>query len=263
MARQRTAAGGAGLLLVVSLAVMVPVTVAADGAVAGAVGAAAQPDASLADDAVDTSTIPLPDRDAAEPPVGQLDASGRVSVEVLHEPGRGSALRREVIRLDGVVLGSSPGVVLVKVPPAAVRALEGRPGVVSVRSPLRVDLIPDPVEEAASVLATSDVHVGLTNASAWHVAGFRGDGVKVGIVDYLDGATWSAAQASGDVPVPAGTFCLDEGAVCNIWSAGSPHGVAVGEVIYDMALGTVFYLATAVTVTDLAAAVAWFDEQGV
>jgi hypothetical protein len=217
----------------------------------------------LTDDAVDLSTTPLRDRDAAEPLIGQLDASGQVTVEIIHEPGRGRAVRDEVDRLNGEVLGSSPGVVLVTIAPAAVRALERRPGVEYVRSPLRVDLVPDPVGEAASSQATTDVHIALTNASTWHAAGFHGVGVKVGIVDFFDGAAWTTAQASGDVPVPAGTFCRNVGFSCDLWSFGSSHGVAVGEVIYDMAPGTVFYLATVGTVTDLAAAVTWFDEQGV
>ena len=255
--------GGVTVLLAVALVVGASSAVASDGAVTGELGAAARSDDSLTDDVVDVTDTSLRSRDAAEPSFGQLDASGRVTVEVLHGPGRGREVRNEVELLDGVVLGSSPGVVLVKVPPVAVVALERRPGVEHVRLPLRVDLVPDPVDDAFSVLATSDVHVGLTNASSWHAAGFVGAEVKVGIVDHFDGAVWTAAQAAGDVPAPVGTFCRSEGVVCDLWAAGSRHGVGVGEVIYDMAPGVVFYLATAVTVTDLAAAVAWFDDQGV
>ena len=46
-----------------------------------------------------------------------------------------------------------------------------------------------------------------TNAAAWQAAGYKGGGVKVGIVDFFDATVWNAAQTAGEVPAPAGTFC--------------------------------------------------------
>ncbi len=193
-----------------------------------------------------------------------LDASGRVTVEIVHRSGADrAAIQGEVGRLDGSVLGSSPGVTLVKVPPVAVAALERRPGVEYVRSPLRVDLLPEPLDASVLPMGIGDIHVTATNAAAWQNAGYQGDGVKVGILDDFDGGVWSAAQSSGDVPATAGTFCRYEGGACDIWSAGFRHGVAVAEIVHDMAPGATLYLASAATVTDLSAAVAWFDSQGV
>lgn len=212
---------------------------------------------------VPAPTPPTRDRDGNGARFGVPDPTGRVTVEVLHSSGTGGAIRGEVGRLGGEVLGSSPGVTLMRVAPEAVDAFERRPDVAFVRSPLRVDLLPDQQPSSASLLGAGDAHVVTTNAAAWQAVGYRGKGIKVGIVDYFDGGAWSTAQSYGAVPAPSATFCRVAGGSCNLWSAGSRHGVAVAEIIHDMAPDATLYLATAVTVTDLAAAVAWFDSQGV
>jgi hypothetical protein len=229
-------------------------------------GAATPSDDLVSTDQLAQDVVPMsndrPDR--AQLLTRSLDSTGRVTVEIVHKSGADrAAIQGEVRRLDGSVLGSSPGVTLVKVPPMAVAALERRPDVGYVRSPLRVDLLPGPLDDSGVSLDIGDIHVTATNASGWQNAGYQGDGVKVGIIDYFDEGVWSAAQSSGDVPAPAGTFCRNQGFPCDLWSADSRHGVAVAEVVHDMAPGAIVYLATAVTVTDLAAAVAWFDRQGV
>ncbi len=195
--------------------------------------------------------------------LGAPDSVGRVRVEIVHAPKAAGAVRTEVGRLGGEVLGVSPGVVLVEVLPERVAELWDRADVLDIRSPLRVDLLPGPIQPATTLLATPETHVSLTNAAAWQDAGHLGGGVKVGIVDFFNGTEWSAAEASGDVPGPAGTFCQYQGSVCDIWTASSKHGVAVAEIVHDMSPGATLYLATVGTVTELGEAVAWFDAQGV
>ncbi len=102
-----------------------------------------------------------------------------------------------------------------------------------------------------------------TNIAAWHTAGYKGTGVKVGVIDYFDTGAWNAAKAAGEVVAPAGTFCRQNGASCDIWTGGSPHGTAVSEVVLDMAPGAKLYLATAVTTADLKLVVDYFKSQGV
>ncbi len=266
MAGNRTSIKSFSLILTV-LWVASLMAVAAPGAVAtdGAVGASGPFPVSLTanEDATDGPAVPVRDGDSAAAAWGVPDATGRVTVEIVHTRGVDSAAGEQVARLYGEVLGSSPGVTLVRVPVADVPALQLRSDVEYVRSPLRVDLLPDPIQASGAVEAASDVHVTVTNAAAWLDAGQRGDGIKVGIVDFFDGAKWSAAQSAGELPPAAGTFCRSGGASCDLWNTGSSHGVGVAEVIHDMAPGASLYVATAVTVTDLAAAVEWFDAQGV
>ena len=224
-----------------------------------------EPGDGLRSDDIAADVFDTPPRDQIDvgPPLGLLNATGRVTVEIVHTPGADQDIRHEVARFDGRVLGESPGVILAEVPSARVPTLDRRSDVEYVRAPLRVDLTPDPSYQSVFPLGAGDIHVTATNADAWQAIGHLGDGVKVGIVDYFDGTIWGAALASGVVPPAAGTFCQNTGVPCDLWSAGSPHGVAVAETIFDMAPGATLYLATAVTATDLAAAVAWFDSQGV
>ncbi|MEA3509890.1 MAG: S8 family serine peptidase, partial [Actinomycetota bacterium] len=208
-------------------------------------------------------TAPIRDMDQSDAVSRLLDSTGRVTVEILHARGTEHTIRAAVDSRRGIVLGTSPGVILAKIPPVAIAALENRPGVAQVRSPLRVDLLPGFEDSSASPLDSGDIHVEVSNAAAWQDSGHKGFGVKVGIVDYFDGGAWSAAELAGALPVPAGTFCRDEGRACDVWASGTSHGVAVAEVVHDMAPRATLYLATAVTVTDLADAVRWFDDQGV
>ena len=53
------------------------------------------------------------------------------------------------------------------------------------------------------------------------------------------------------------------GCAANIFEARDPHGVAVAEVVTDMAPGATLYLATVLTIVDMQAAVDWFAANGV
>jgi hypothetical protein len=120
---------------------------------------------------------------------------------------------------------------------------------------------PDPIRAEA---VTTGAEVSKTNASAWHAAGFRG-AVKVGIIDAFSATVWNAAQAAGEVPAPAGTFCRDGGAACDIWTVdpGALFGTAVAEIIHEMAPDASLYLARPITLGDYAALLDYFAAQGV
>ena len=216
------------------------------------------------DQAADDASPQLPaERGLATALEGLWDSSGVVTVEIVHISGIDGIVAAEVSRLGGKVLSESAGLILAEVPATSVRSLEGHSDIGYVRQPVRVDLIPETLDLAEPYLGAGDVHVIATNASAWHSAGRLGQGVKIGIIDRFDSNSWVAAQASGALPSPADTFCQVYGTSCSVWNSFSPHGVAVAEVVYDMAPAATLYLATAVTASDLAAAVAWFDSQGV
>jgi subtilase family protein len=192
----------------------------------------------------------------------------RVRVEALVAPGRQGEVAAAIAALGGFVEGFA-GTTLVQalVPSDRLVALERTEGVRFVRPPLTVNA-PQAAAEAeppglfeAAALAGEEVVK--TRANAWHAAAITGVGVKVGIIDFFDGAKWSAGQASGDLPAPAGTFCREAGTGCDVFDGGDPHGVAVGEVIHEMAPGAQLYLAQAVTTADLQAAVDYFAAQGV
>jgi len=198
-------------------------------------------------------------------PRGVTVRDGEVLVEI-EVSGNAAEVRRTVAGLGGEVTGSV-GNVLVEayVPYNQLVALEQSRGVQYIRPPLRANEPLAPARSTAAAAAIPGEEVVKTNASAWHAAGFKGAGVKVGIVDFFDQGAWDAALASGDVPAPAGTFCQESGVDCSatMFATGDKHGVAVAEIVHEMAPDAQIYLATADTTADLQAAVNYFFAQGV
>jgi Subtilase family len=196
------------------------------------------------------------------------DAAGAtVRVEALVAPGRQAAAARAVARLGGVVEGFA-GRTLVQalVPTDSVAALERHAD--AVRAPLIANAPPPPQAPASEPGTLLDALVAgeeliKTKALAWHAAGLTGQGVKVGIVDFFDGAAWAAGEDADELPAALGTFCLRSGAPCNLWAGGNKHGVGVAEIVHEMAPGAQLYLATVETAADLQAAVDYFAARGV
>lgn len=99
---------------------------------------------------------------------------------------------------------------------------------------------------------------------AWHDAGYKGAGQKIGILDVFGRIEYQEALASGRIPQPAGLFCRRQGEACSITELNSaPHGVGVAELAHRAAPEAELYLATVYTLSDLSAAVDWFTSQGV
>ena len=198
---------------------------------------------------------------------GVTTEGDRVQVEVLYSGGRDAALAG-VKDAGGEVTGEA-GTSLIEafVPYGQLVALEHRPGIDSIRVPLDANapLSTNPAAPAGVGpldLATGQ-EIAKTNAAAWQAAGYKGGGVKVGIVDFFDDTAWNAAQAAGELPVPAGTFCRQGGSDCDLWTALADHGEGVAEIIHEMAPEAQIYIATAITTADLQAAINYFASKGV
>ena len=182
-------------------------------------------------------------------PRGVDVAGSRVSVEILHQLGQ-DAVATRVRRLGGEVKGAvGEGQTLAELPFGRLAELEQSQGVRFLRPPLPADVLPQAAAapDAGPNIASGAVvgeELQKTNAAAWQAAGLTGQGVKVGIIDFFDGALWDAADAAGELPDPAGTFCLSGGNPCDIRAMGVSHGEGVAEVVHDMAPGAGLYLAT-------------------
>ncbi len=196
-------------------------------------------------------------------------SAGRVRVEVVGRSG--PATVRAVRAVGGRVLGQIRTLVLADIPLDRIQGLERRPAIQFVRLPQRVDepvRVPETGTAASPAAKTGprggDI-LGKTNVASWHAAGYTGAGIKIGIIDGFKLSTWQSSVAAGEiVAMPAGTFCRNNGADCSatFWNS-SEHGVAVAEILSDMAPGATLYAASATTVTDLRAAVDYFKSQGV
>ena len=227
------------------------------------------------------SEVPLTDGElrvmVAESPLARLSSPAEgetVVVEIVHHAADGD-IAAAVASLGGTVSGALPGLTEARLPVGALVELEASAIVDSIRRPLTTfkplqnDAVTTDRDAIATTLGTVapivGAHVAKTNADDWQAAGFNGTGVKVGIVDYFDSTIWATSQAAGEVPAPAGTFCRAFGAACQIYTegAGVGHGTGVAEIIYDMAPGVQFYIATAYSANDLQAAINYFATQGV
>lgn len=188
---------------------------------------------------------------------------GDVVVEMIHELPAARA-RALVGSLGARVLGhAGDGLLEIRLPAGQVPALERAAGVLQVREPLIANAPQATPTEQDATNAVAGEELTKTNATAWHLAGYDGTGVKVGIVDHFSSSSWDAAVAAGELVPATGTFCRDTGATCDVWSSGSRHGTAVAEIVHEMAPGAELYLATALTSSDLQAAIDYFASQGV
>ncbi|MEQ1699751.1 MAG: S8 family serine peptidase [Ilumatobacteraceae bacterium] len=184
------------------------------------------------------------------------------------------AVSRQVHALGGRVIGQvGTGLVQADVPLDALTALANTPGAQFVRATRRAGALPDRAENVAppeaSTGTASDV-TRLTRANEWHAAGFRGAGVKIGVVDYFNMAVWNTTE-NGPTPTVANgrVFCQDTGGfeLCTGSDIrnydGYDHGLAVVEILKDMAPDAEVYVATVGTLADLQAAIDWFASKGV
>jgi hypothetical protein len=201
------------------------------------------------------------------PPSGVEAVGSRIRVEIIHSLGA-EAIKNLVRGLGGAEEGTAAGgLAQALVPFDRLVELEHHPGVAFIRPPLRASepVIPtagQPIRAPATPSVIGE-EVNFTNASAWHANGHKGQGVKVAIVDFFDYDFWANAQQAGELPAPAGTFCQANGAACDIWASGNPHGEGVAEIVHEMAPNAQLYLATAFSTADLGAAVNYFFAQGV
>ncbi len=243
----------------------------------------ADPDRPITDPALMRSI-----RDAVRAVVPGSQRVPVVSVEVL--TASTADVENMVRFLGGAVTGAVDGqLVQASVPARRVGELALADGVSYVRAPERVShppaLVRTRAERAGGQAAPGSVgpgtgavtgqNVALTNAVAWQAAGIGG-AVKLGIIDYFDLGLWSPSE-EGPLPDPAHRFCQDSSTIpaspdhlCNVRfndgvndGDGFEHGVAVAQVVKDMAPAAELYLATVGTAADLQAAIDFFANNGV
>ena len=103
-------------------------------------------------------------------------------------------------------------------------------------------------------------------ATAWHSAGYRGQGVKVGVID-LEFQSFSGLRGT-ELPSSVQARCyLSSSISSNLLSdcerGGGPHGTGITEVLYETAPGASFYIARIVSQGNLKSSVQWMVSQGV
>ena len=152
-------------------------------------------------------------------------AAGRVRVVLQPAAGNEATARAAVTALGGIVEADAAGLVQALVPGHALRALPGLAGGAVVRAPLT----PQPA-------AITGEGVAFTKADVWHRAALDGSGTDVAVID-LGFAGLAARQAEGEVPASA----VNVNNCSGRWES-TDHGVAVAEVVHEVAPGARLHL---------------------
>ena len=146
------------------------------------------------------------------------------------------------------------------VPVALLAEASEQEGVISIRT-----IVPAQPAQGTVVSGSVTVH----GATAWHSAGYKGQGVKVGVIDVGNGGFSGFSSLMGS-ELPASvearcytdigqfTFNLSD---CETGDEG--HGTAAVEAVFDIAPSATYYVANPITPGDLATAVDWMIEHDV
>ena len=129
---------------------------------------------------------------------------------------------------------------------------------------LRIRLIESPDDDQNLVISGG---VAAHNARAWHSAGYRGEGVKVGVIDHGSAFRGFRSLMGTELPSEVKARCYsDIGRVTNNIEdcmAGSDHGTKVTEVLFDIAPNATYYIASPESRGDALGAVEWMVSEGV
>ena len=170
-----------------------------------------------------------------------------------------------VVAFGGEVTGVVPGFfVEARIPIDEIRTLADHPAIRRITQLTESDEALNARTQTAnpSLLETSILDA--VGVRAWHEAGETGAGQRIAIVDVFDGAELEQAINDGRLPAPSGVFCRRAGVPCAITQRSvGPHGVGVAEIAHTAAPDAEIYLATALTLADLNAAIDWFISQGI
>ncbi len=204
-------------------------------------------DSTLASLASDPSSVP---------------ATANTSVEVHGDDL--TAVRTAINGVGGEPYGEVPGFfVEARIPIGQLEALNADPAVTRLNQVTRINS-DDLDDTLANNPALTSILTDSVLLDQWHSAGHLGAGQKIGILDVFGTAEFDQAVADNRIPSPAGSFCQRNGRSCDITVRnGGAHGIAVAEIIHQVAPQAELYFASVVTVADLAAAIEWFGQQGV
>lgn len=195
-----------------------------------------------------------------------LEGDG-VRVLVQAEPGEEASARAAILAAGGRLLSSYGDLLAASVPPGRFSSLIADGAVLRIDPDLPATYDDDPLLESSSLspvvaaIASGEiVSEGLaeTNADTWHAAGYKGQGIKIGLIDF---------GFSGYLPL-LGT---ELPSAVTLWGKspagpegeGTNHGTDTAEVIHDMAPQADLFLARIDHLTDFGMAKDWLLSQGV
>ena len=143
------------------------------------------------------------------------------------------------------------------IPVSLLPAASEQEGVISIRT-----IVPPQPAQGAIVSEGAAAH----GAPAWHDAGFKAQGVKIGIID--TGFEGFQSLMGTELPATVEARCYTYSVAlspnlldCEV--ADDRHGTAVTEALFDIAPDATYYIANPLTEGDLQTAVEWMVAQDV
>ena len=190
---------------------------------------------------------------------GSLILSGnRVHVQVVTHPAGLTGAVQAMTQAGGEVTGVGFGDTLIQgwLPPEVLEDVAAQEDVYFIRRPIQAF----PTESLYVGNSTTE-GLAVINAPAWHTAGYRGSGVKIGIIDggFVGYPGLLGADLPASVTVKNFVDAENDGQV----DGTTEHGTACAEIIHDVAPGAQIYLAKIATDLDVAEAVDWVIAQDV
>ena len=177
---------------------------------------------------------------------------GRVQTRLVVTPDGQDAARAAVAAAGGEVTGALGDALQVWLPPAALKTVANSDGVAYLSVP-----------DYAQLTATDAVSEGVARAeaTAWHAAGLRGQGVRIAVID--GGFQGYTAKMGSELPISVVVKNFVDGQPDAEVDATTPHGTACAEIVHDMAPSAQLYLIKIATDIDLDQAVSYAISQGV
>ena len=158
----------------------------------------------------------------------------------------------------GDVRYSGEGYIEAYVPVTLLGPASEQPGVLRVSEVMP----PEPAQESPP---TDSQGLQAHGAESWHAAGYRGEGVKVGILD-LGFPGFRELQGS-ELPERVAARCYTEPNLHTPFLSDCErylgHGAAVAESLVDIAPGVELYISTPISPGELKDAVGWMVSEGV
>ena len=185
---------------------------------------------------------------------------GLVGVSFYLDDSQQDALVRHLVENGVTPSATGEGFVSAFVAPSLLESASQLPGVWYVRAER------DPIVlQGANVGRGVSIH----GAAAWNAAGFRGQGVKIGVIDYAF-AEFSGLMGT-ELPGTVKSMCyINYGEFSNNLSDCESsdsfyrnHGTAVTEVVFDYAPESEYYIGTIVGWDSLRSVVEWMAGEGV
>jgi subtilisin family serine protease len=185
-------------------------------------------------------------------------SDGQVQVQIVTHPAGMENATQAVTEAGGEVTGVGFGDTLIQgwLPVEVLEDVAAHEDVYFIRRPIQVF----PVGPLYAGNSTTE-GLAVTNAPAWHAAGYAGSGVKIGVID--GGFIGYPGLLGTDLPPSVTVKNFVDGENDAQVDGTTEHGTACVEIIHDLAPEAEMYLAKIATDLDLAEAVDWVMAQDV